>query len=110
MKAFVFIDNTQIGEADLKITDESMGGIGGMLRPLPGYNNYRQQIQQLFHQKGIANVSDFNFSIVLEGGVQVEAEGGIGVSDSREYPDEIYVESAGVRADILEMIAAAGSL
>jgi hypothetical protein len=96
MKGSLFIDDIKIGEADLKVIDRSMGGIGGILDPFPEYTMYREQIQRLFDQKGIANVEDFNFRIVLEGGIQIEAEGGIGVTDSRDYPDEIYVESAGV--------------
>jgi hypothetical protein len=109
VKGFLFIDSNKLGSVDLKITDEAMGVIGGMLDPLPEYNQYRKQIQRLYDQKGIANVEDFNFSIVLEGGGKLEGAGGIGVTDSRDHPDEIYVESAGIKAEILVMIQAGGS-
>jgi hypothetical protein len=103
MKGIVFIDNEEIGSADFKVIDESMGGIQGELNPTENYKKYKRQIQDLFNKKGIANVEDFDFKIVLEDKTELESEGGIGITDSSEF-DEILVESAGLDYKIIEKL------
>jgi hypothetical protein len=103
MKGIVFIDNEEIGSADFKVIDESMGGIQGELNPAENYKKYKGQIQDLFDKKGIANVEDFNFKIILEDKTELEPEGGIGITDSSEF-DEILVESAGLDYKIIEKL------
>jgi len=95
MKGTVFIDNEEIGFADFRVIDESMGVIQGELSPTENYIKYKKQIRELFDRKGIANIEDFNFKIVLEDSTILEPEGGIGITDSSGF-DEILVESAGV--------------
>jgi hypothetical protein len=101
MKGTVFIDNEEIGSVDFKVFDESMGGIQGDMNPTENYKKYKKQIQELFDKKGIANVEDFNFKIVLEDNTELRPEGGIGVTDSKDF-DEIIVESAGLDYRIIE--------
>ena|SRR5688572_12705166 len=103
MKGIVFIDNDEIGAADFKVIDESMGGIQGQLTPTETYKKYKKQIQELFDKKGIANVDDFNFKIVLDDKTVLRPEGGIGITDSSEL-DEIFVESAGLDSKVIEKI------
>lgn len=103
MKGTVFIDNEEIGFADFKVIDETMGGIQGDLDPTENYKKYKTQIQDLFDKKGIANVDDFNFRIVLADNTELQPEGGIGITDSRDF-DEILVESAGLDYIIIEKI------
>jgi hypothetical protein len=101
MKGKVFIDDDEIGSADFKVIDESMGGIQGELIPTENYKKYKKQIQELFDKKGIANVEDFNFKIVLADKIISDPEGGIGITDSSEF-DEILVESAGLDCKVIE--------
>jgi hypothetical protein len=103
MKGIVFIDNDEIGSADFKVIDESMGGIQGELNPTQNYKKYKKRVQDLFDKKGIANVDDFNFKIILDNKTELKPEGGIGITDSSEF-DEILVESAGLDYKIIEII------
>lgn len=104
MTGHLYIDDVKIGEVKLKIIDESMGGIGGILIPNSAYENYRTQIQNLWDKNGIANVSNFNFKIILENKITIRPEGGIGVTDM-PGDNEIYVESAGADASIIMMLS-----
>lgn len=72
-----------------------MGGIGGNLIANDNYKKYQPTIQRHFEKKGISNVDNFNFRILLEDNTELKPEGGIGVTDSVDF-DEIYVESAGI--------------
>lgn len=101
----MFIDNEEIGSADFKVIDETMGGIQGQLDPTENYKKYKGQIQKLFDKKGIANVEDFNFKIVLQDNTTLRPEGGIGITDSSDF-DEILAESAGLDFKIIEKISA----
>lgn len=103
MKGIVFIDNDEIGSVDFMVFDESMGGIQGELKPTENYNKYKKSIQDLFDKKGIANIEDFNFKIILEDKTELRPEGGIGITDSAEF-DEILVESAGLDHKIIGKI------
>ena len=95
MKAKLFIDEILIGIINLEISDESMGVLSGVLIPNKAYKNYQNEIHKHFEQKGISNIEDFNFKILLENGVQLKPEGGIGILHSREFSNEIIVETAG---------------
>jgi hypothetical protein len=103
MKGYLTLYGERLGEIDFKVIDESMGGIGGRLVPFPAYSKFRDIIQSLYDSKGVANIDDFEFSIILQGDISIIPEGGIAVTDSREC-DEIYVDSAGVHPDIISMI------
>lgn len=94
MIGYLFIVNEKIGEVNFKIIDESMGVIGGVLLPNENYGKYQSTIQEHFEKKGISNIEDFNFRILI---VETELNplGGIGVTDSKDF-DEIYVESGGL--------------
>jgi hypothetical protein len=95
MKAYLYIDNDNIGEVDFSIIDESMGAIGGNLITSDNYKKYQPAIQERFEKEGISNADNFNFRIVLEDHTELKPEGGIGITDSVDF-DEIYVESAGL--------------
>jgi hypothetical protein len=103
MRGIVFIDNDEIGAADFEVIDESMGAIQGQLTPAETYKKYKGQIQELFDRKGIANIQDFSFRIVLDDKTVLRPEGGIGITDSSEF-DEILVESAGLDSKVIEKI------
>ena len=100
MTGYLYIDDVKIGEVILKVIDQSMGGIGGILIPYSAYENYRTQIQNLWDKNGIANVTNFNFKIILENKITIQPEGGIGVTDMLG-DNEIYVEVTGVDVNIL---------
>ncbi|HEY9008882.1 MAG TPA: hypothetical protein VIM75_22255 [Ohtaekwangia sp.] len=104
MKGTVYIDNYEIGWADFKVCDEGMGGISGQLMPTELYSKYVKQIQALYDKRGIAGMGDFNFQIILENNTLLKPDGGIGITHSVEFEDEIIVESAGIAWDIIEKI------
>ena len=95
IKGFLFIDNDKLGEVNFKIIDESMGAIGGILIPSEKYEIYKFRIQKHCDNKGISNFDNFNFRIVLSNNKELSPEGGIGITDIKDF-DEIYVESAGI--------------
>lgn len=95
MKSYLFINKEQIGESDLKVIDEGMGGLGGILFVNENYGKYQKIIQQHYKEGGISNSENFNFKIILEKKTELEPAGGIGVTDSEDFP-EIYLECAGV--------------
>ncbi|TDW52256.1 hypothetical protein EV144_101944 [Flavobacterium sp. 270] len=100
MKGLLLIDNEKIGEVNLMVIDEPMGAIGGDFIPFESYQKYQIEIQKYYDKKGIANVHDFNFRIILSDNTELYPEGGIGVIDSRDFND-IYVESAGNSEDVI---------
>lgn len=102
MKAKIYLDNDLIGTANFKIADESMGGIIANFIPNEHYNHYKQLIQSKTSEKGIANVSDFNFRIVVDN-YELTPEGGIGITDLAEL-DEIIIEAAGLEQKIMERL------
>ncbi|MCW3465184.1 hypothetical protein [Chitinophaga nivalis] len=101
MKARLFIDEDHIGDVDLRIIDESMGGIGGELQPNHRYGNYVHRITACYEEKGIANILDFNFVLMGDTDVRIVAVGGIGITHAAGST-EIYVEAAGVTVDVIK--------
>ena len=95
MKAFVYIGSEEIGKADFLVIDESMGVIGGDFVPNENYEKYQHRIQKHFDQKGISNIEDFNYRIVLEDNTELKPSGGIGIIDCFNFI-EILVESGGL--------------
>ena len=103
MKASLYIDNDKLGEVILSVTDESMGGIGGYLIVNKNYQKYQSAIQKQCETKGVSNIADFNYRILLTDNSELRPEGGIGITHLKEY-EEIYVESAGVDQITMEKI------
>jgi hypothetical protein len=103
MLGSLYIDDLKIGEVYFKIIDEPMGAIGGELTANSTYEIYRSRIQNLWKTKGIANISDFNFKIIING-IAIEPEGGIGVTEMPGLK-EIYVEAAGLSEVVIKMLS-----
>ena len=103
MRGYLILDGQRLGEVDFKILDESMGAIGGQLKPFPAYEMYKKQIQKLTQLKGIANIEDFGFRISLGDAIVNDIGGGIGVTDLEEL-DEIEVEAAGLDRETIMLI------
>jgi hypothetical protein len=95
MIASVYIGSEEIGKADFSIIDESMGVISGDFIPNENYEKYKHRIQKHFEQKGISNIEDFNFRIVLEDNTELKPSGGIGIIDCFDF-SEILVEAGGL--------------
>jgi len=93
MTGNLLIEDEKIGEVDLKIIDESMGVIGGLLIANVNYVKYKTAIQDHYDSFGISNIHDFDYLIILDD-VELKPAGGIGVTDSKDF-DEIHVESGG---------------
>ncbi|SKC19604.1 hypothetical protein [Dyadobacter psychrophilus] len=95
MKASIYVGYEEIGKTNFSVTDESMGAIGGNLFPNENYEKYKHQIQRHFDKKGISNIEDLNYRIVLEDNTELKPSGGIGIIDCVDF-SEILVESAGL--------------
>ncbi|WP_051350429.1 hypothetical protein [Dyadobacter alkalitolerans] len=95
MKAFVYIGAEKIGKADFSVIDESMGVVGGDFVPNENYDKYKHRIQKHFDQKGISNIEDFEYRLVLEDDDELKPSGGIGIIDCSNF-NEIFVESSGL--------------
>lgn len=101
MNGTIYIDDEEIGFADFKVIDKSMGVIQGAMTPTELYTKYRKRIQNLYITKGIASIEDFNFKIILEDKTILEPAGGVGITDAPEF-DVLIVEAAGVDTALLQ--------
>ena len=101
MKAYLYIDNDKIGEFYFTIIDANMGVISGDLIANEIYKKYQRTIQQNFESQGISNIDNFNFRILLEDNTELKPQGGIGVTDSKDF-DEINVECSGLDLTLFE--------
>ncbi|MEC4005467.1 hypothetical protein OX283_012425 [Flavobacterium sp. SUN052] len=95
MECKVYIENEIIGTVFFEIIDESMGVISGELKVNTNYKKYQKTIQKQTEEKGISNSENFKYRIVTNDEIETITEGGIGISDSKEF-NEIIIESAGV--------------
>ena len=107
MKGTIYINNEEIGFADFKIVDQAMGVIQGIMTPTELYIKYVKEIQNLYVKKGIANMEDFDFKVILVDKTVLEPAGGIGITDASEL-NELIVEVAGVGEAMLEKIVNVG--
>ncbi len=103
MRAYLYIDDDKLGEVTLSITDENMSGIGGQLIPDENYQKFQSAIQEKCDAKGVSNIDDFNYKILLADNSELKPEGGIGITHLKEF-EEIYVESAGIDQMTIEKI------
>jgi hypothetical protein len=103
MKTELYIDSIVIGTLVLRILDESMGVVGGQLIPNENYKNFREDIQENCAEKGISNSDNFNFKTKTMIGKELMAEGGIGVTDIKEF-DGIEIEVCGLNSETIEEI------
>jgi hypothetical protein len=94
MKGRIYIDDSEIGNVDFKIIDESMGAIGGDFVAAEDYGKFKREIQKLTEKNGNANSQNFNFRIVVEN-VELSPFGGICLVDSVEFA-EMYLDVAGI--------------
>jgi hypothetical protein len=101
MKAYLYIDNDKIGEVFFTIIDTNMGIISGDLIANETYKKYQQTIQQHFETQGISNIDNFNFRVLLEDNTELKPQGGIGVTDSKDFV-EINVECNGLDLKLFE--------
>lgn len=102
----MYIGNDKIGEVNFLVIDESMGAIGGPLVTYNIYKAYQEKIQRQCEEKGISNVEDFNYRILLDDNFELNPLGGIGITDFKDI-GEIYVESAGLDHDAIRKIKTA---
>jgi hypothetical protein len=106
MKGYLLLDGVKLGEVDFKVIDEGMGGIGGNLKPFDSYYLYQEKFRSICDSKGVANIEDFNFVIQIDGIDELMPAGGIGVTDIAGF-DDIFIESAGINYDTIELMKAA---
>ncbi|WP_162127671.1 hypothetical protein [Flavobacterium phycosphaerae] len=102
MKGRIYIDDSEIGNVDFKIIDESMGAIGGDFVEAEDYGKFKHEIQNLTEKNGNANSQNFNFRIVVKN-VEFNPVGGICLIDSKEFA-EMYLDAAGINQSELEKI------
>ncbi|MNU76944.1 hypothetical protein D3C71_665070 [compost metagenome] len=106
MQAKVFSHKSLIGTVDLKIGDETMGGIFGNFLPTEEYyKSIRQSVWEFWQ----TNNSDYEkwdslgLNVQLDNGYFIFAEGGITIDDIQELPNEpIQINISGVDLRIIE--------
>ena len=101
MECKVFIGEELIGNVTFEIVDESMGGISGNLIVNQNYEKYQKDVQKQTNENGISNIENFNYRITTKNNIEIQAEGGIGISDFKEF-NEIIIESAGIDLKIFD--------
>ncbi|SEH99031.1 hypothetical protein SAMN02927937_02581 [Paenimyroides aquimaris] len=103
MTGYLYIENENIGEINFEIVDESMGAITGQLITNNNYLKFKDRIQQDCEEKGISNITDFNYKVLFSDNCKLKAEGGIGITDIKGF-NEIYVEVAGIDSRMIDKI------
>lgn len=101
MECKVYIGKELIGNVIFEIVDESMGGISGKLQVNPNYEKFQNIIQKHTDENGISNPENFNYRIMTKNDIELKPEGGIGISDYKEFND-IIIESAGIDLKIFD--------
>ncbi|MBC9933034.1 hypothetical protein [Chitinophaga qingshengii] len=94
MKAAFYSHTQFLGTIDLKITDESMGVVGGILTPTSEYF----ALQAIFRKCAGAHNAEIEqlvLNIQLENGCFLHAVGGYSILDAAAFPDEISIEVVG---------------
>ncbi|MET4138131.1 hypothetical protein [Pedobacter sp. UYP1] len=69
--------------------------IGGLFIPNENYSKYQALVQTHCNNKGISNIHDFDYRITLSDNIDLNMEGGIGITDVQGF-NEIYIEGAGL--------------
>jgi hypothetical protein len=103
MEGQIFIDNFEIGIADFKIIDESMGAIGGDFIAKKDYGQFKNKVQKLTEENGNANSQNFSFRIIVKN-IEFNPIGGICLIDSDEFT-EMYIDAAGISESELKKIS-----
>ncbi|RFS19254.1 hypothetical protein DVR12_23760 [Chitinophaga silvatica] len=94
MKATLYSHTRPLGTIDMKIIDESMGVVGGILTPNKDYFS----LQPIFRRcLGTQNneIENLKLNIQLENGCFLQPLGGFSILDLRETPNVISVEIPG---------------
>ncbi len=90
MKTNIYSNNLQIGFVDLRINDESMGGVGGSFVPNENYSKIKDKVLKF----NASEEKDFNlwnslrFNAQLENGYFLHPMGGIMIYDFPELQEE----------------------
>ena len=103
MKGKLNIGIENIGEIEFGIIDESMGCIGGKLFENKNYEKYKIEIQNCFKNNGVCNIENLNFEVTIEN-IILNPIGGIGVTHSKDFDNEIMVEVCGLGIEIIEKV------
>lgn len=106
MQANIYSNNQSIGTADLKIGDESMGGLYGDFLPNEFYFNYIQNsVREIWgsHPPDYRKWASLKISVQLENGYFLFPAGGITIADLDSFPEEDQrIDIDGVDSHVLE--------
>ncbi len=80
-----------------------MGVITGNFIPNQNYKTYKQEIQSHCNKKGISNIDNFNYRVILSTGKEIFPEGRIGITDVNGF-DEIEIEVCGIDSETIKEI------
>ncbi len=102
MKCEILINNESIGIVDFQVIDLTMGAISGILISNENYHKYQSLIRKQTSETGISNLSNFSYKIITDNKIEILAQGGIGIIDSKKF-NELTVECAGVDLSLFEI-------
>ena len=104
MKAKIYSHKNLIGEADLKVADESMGGLGGVFEPTKNYIEVQKVFQtHQYNQNRFENLEKIRLNVQLENGLFLLPIGGILIGDCEELPNEdLEIDISGVFRFVIE--------
>lgn len=100
MKAIFYSHANELGSLELKIIDQSMGVVGGLLSPTETY----LKLQHIFRKsKGAftADLEKLELNIQLENGCLLYPSGAFSIYDMEEAPEEITVDVTGLHYDVV---------
>lgn len=105
MKANIYSNKLQIGIVDLKIYDESMGGLGGEFVPNDNYLKIKDKVLKFndAKKKDFTLWNSLRINVQLENGYFLQPMGGIKIYDFIELQEEkAEIDIAGVFRHVID--------
>lgn len=101
MNATIFSNNIPLGTVELKIIDEAMNVVGGIIIPNDNY----MYLQPAFRRsKGsyTNELAGLNLVVQLENGCYLVPVGALSINDYEEFPDEITIDALGIQRHVMD--------
>lgn len=106
MRAYLFANQDLLGSFDAKVIDRSMGIVGGFFKPTSLYLTiYQETFRNHLLKSDWNRMQALNLRVIAETGHELKPEGGILVTDLKEFPGDISIEVCGLAShDITSLL------
>jgi hypothetical protein len=105
MKVTLLTKHIRLGDFEVKILDESMGVVGGLLHPTKAYlEEYQSLFREHLVRADFKRLAQLQLKAITQQGEELKPEGGIVITDVAEYANEITVEVCGLDREEIKRI------